>query len=111
MSRSYFKKLADRITTATLRHNFLKYKIARCLSGIHDEWAESFFLEIIQTGCKGLQLEALRSLMLLRIEVPRNIQNGFSSEMHKLESFLNKQLTKKQANPEKSEAYFGIRKD
>ena len=65
------------------------------MSGIHDEWAKSFLLEIIQTGCKGLRLEALRSLMLLKIKIPDNIQNGFSSEMQKLESFLKKKLTKK----------------
>ncbi|MCD4718811.1 MAG: hypothetical protein K8S13_02995 [Desulfobacula sp.] len=64
------------------------------MSGIHDEWAKSFLLEIIQTGCKGLRLEALRSLMLLKIKIPDNIQNGFSSEMQKLESFLKKKLTK-----------------
>ena len=75
------------------KNDFLKYKIARCLSSIHDEWSESFLLEIIQTGCKGLRLEALRSLILLKIEVPRNIQNSFSSEMNKLELFLKKQRT------------------
>ena len=76
------------------KSDFMKYKIARCLSGIHDEWAESFLLEIIQTGCKGLRLEALRSLILLKIEMPNNIQNGFSAEMQKLESFLKKKLYK-----------------
>jgi len=65
------------------------------LSGIHDEWAKSLLFEIIQTGCKGLRLEALRSLLLLKIEIPSNIQNGFSVEMQKLESFLKKKLTKK----------------
>ncbi len=69
--------------------------MARCLSTIDDEWAESFLLKTIQTGCKGLRLEALRSLILLKIEVPRNIQNSFSSEMNKLELFLKKQRTKK----------------
>jgi len=68
-------------------------------------------LEIIQTGCKGLLLEALRSLMLLEIEVPRNIQNGFSSEMHKLESFLNKELIKKSSQAEKRAAYLGVRRN
>ena len=77
------------------KNDFLKYKITRCLSGIHDNWAKSFLLEIIQTGCKGLRLEALRSLLLLKIEIPSNIQNGFSTEMQKLESFLKKKLTKK----------------
>ncbi len=77
------------------RNDFLKYKIARCLSGIHDEWAKLFLLEIIQTGCKGLRLEALRSLLLLKIEIPGNIQNGFSAEMQKLESFLKKEANKK----------------
>ena len=76
------------------KNDFLKYKITRCLSGIHDEWAKSFLLEIIQTGCKGLRLEALRSLLLLKIEMPSNIQNGFSTEMQKLESFFKKKLTK-----------------
>lgn len=74
------------------KNDFLKYKITRCLSGIHDEWAKSFLFEIIQTGCKGLRLEALRSLLLLKIEMPSNIQNGFSAEMQKLESFLKKKL-------------------
>jgi len=77
------------------KNDFLKYKITRCLSGIHDEWAKSFLLKTIQTGCKGLRLEALRSLILLKIEMPSNIQNGFSAEMQKLESFLKKKLTKK----------------
>jgi len=77
------------------KNDFLKFKITRCLSGIHDEWAKSFLLKIIQTGCKGLRLEALRSLILLKIEIPGNIQNGFSAEMQKLESFLKKKLTKK----------------
>ena len=77
------------------KNDFLKYKITRCVSGIYDEWAKSNLLEIIQTGCKGLRLEALRSLMLLKIEMPGNIQNGFSAEMQKLESFLKKKLTKK----------------
>ena len=77
------------------KNDFLKYKITRCVSGIHDEWAKSFLLESIQTGCKGLRLEALRSLLLLKIEIPGNIQNGFSAEMKKLESFLKKKLTKK----------------
>ena len=76
------------------KNDFLKYKIARCLSGIHDEWAKSFLLETIQTGCKGLRLEALRSLILLKIEKPGSIQNGFSAEMQKLESFLKKKLKK-----------------
>ena len=77
------------------RNDFLKYKITRCLSGIHDEWAKSFLFETVQTGCKGLRLEGLRSLLLLRIEIPNNIQNGFSVEMEKLQSFLKKKLTKK----------------
>ncbi len=77
------------------KNDFLKYKITRCLSGIQDEWAKSFLLESIQTGCKGLRLEALRSLLLLKIEIPGNIQNGFSAEMQKLESFLKKKLIKK----------------
>jgi len=77
------------------KNDFLKYTITRCLSGIHDEWAKSFLLESIQTGCKGLRLEALRSLLLLKIEIPGNIQNGFSAEMQKLESFLKKKLIKK----------------
>ena len=75
-------------------HNdFLKYKIVRCLSGIQDEWARSFLFETVQTGRKGLRLEALRSLLLLRVEIPSNIQNNFSTEMQKLESFLKKKLT------------------
>lgn len=77
------------------KNDFLKYKITRCLSGIHDEWAKSFLFEIIQTGCKGLRLEALRSLLLLKTEIPSNIQNGFSIEMQKLGSFLKNKLTKK----------------
>jgi hypothetical protein len=77
------------------KNDFMKYKITRCVSGFHDEWAKSFLLEIIQTGCKGLRLEALRSLILLRIEIPSNIQNCFSAEMQKLESFLKKKLNKK----------------
>jgi hypothetical protein len=77
-----------------MKNDFLKYKITRCLSGIHDEWAKSFLLDTIQTGYKGLRLEALRSLLLLRIEIPGNIQNGFSTEMQKLESFFKKKLTK-----------------
>jgi len=72
------------------QNDFLKYKTARCLSGFHDAWAQSFLFELIQTGCKGLQLEALRSLMLLRIDIPSDIQNGFSAEMQKLEGFLRK---------------------
>ena len=76
------------------KDDFLKYKITRCLSGIHDEWAKSFLLEIIKTGCKGLRLEALRSLILLKIEMPSSIQNVFSAEMQKLESFLKKKLKK-----------------
>ena len=76
------------------KNDFLKYKITRSLSGIHDEWAKSFLLEIIQTGRKGLRLEALRSLLLLKMEIPSNIQNSFSVEMQKLESFLKKKLTK-----------------
>ncbi|MCD4719555.1 MAG: hypothetical protein K8S13_06800, partial [Desulfobacula sp.] len=72
------------------KNDFLKYKIVRCLSGIHDEWTKSFLFEIIQTGCKGLKLEALRSLILLEIEIPSNFQNDFSVEMQKLESFLKK---------------------
>jgi len=90
-SSSTLQKLYERHP----KNDFLKYKIARCLSGIHDEWAKSFLLEIIQTGCKGLRLEALRSLLLLKIEMPSNIQNGFSTEMQKLESFLKKKLTTK----------------
>ncbi len=77
------------------KNDFLKYKITRCVSGFHDEWAKSFLLEIIQTGCKGLRLEALRSLLLLKIEIPGNIQNSFSAEMQKLEFFLKKKITKK----------------
>ena len=84
-------------------NDFLKYKIARCFSGIHDEWAKSFLLDTIQTGCEGLRLEALRSLLLLKIEMPSNIQNGFSAEMQKLESFLKKKLIKKQAGAERME--------
>jgi hypothetical protein len=75
-------------------NNFLKYKITRCLRGINDEWAKSFLFETIKTGCQGLRLESLRSLLLLKIEIPGNIQKGFSTEMQKLESFLNKKLKK-----------------
>ena len=74
------------------KNNFLKYKITRCLSGIQDEWSRSFLFEIMQTGCNGLRLEALRSLLLLKIEIPESIQNTFSSEMKKLESFLKQKL-------------------
>jgi len=90
-SSSQLQKLYERHP----KNDFLKYKITRCVSGIHDEWAKSFLLESIQTGCKGLRLEALRSLILLKIEIPGNIQNGFSAEMKKLEFFLKKKLTKK----------------
>ncbi len=70
------------------KNNFLKFKIARCLSGIHDEWANLFLFEVLESNHEGLQLEALRSLMLLNVEVPGNIQNKFSIEMQKLESFI-----------------------
>ena len=89
------------------KNDFLKYIITRCLSGIHDEWAKSFLLESIQTGCKGLRLEALRSLLLLKIEIPGSIQNGFSVEMRKLEFFLKKKLIKKSSDAEKRAAYLG----
>ncbi|OEU68989.1 MAG: hypothetical protein BA864_04665 [Desulfuromonadales bacterium C00003093] len=91
----YSSSLLQELCERHPENDFLKYKIARCLSSIHDEWSESFLLETIQTGCKGLRLEALRSLILLKIEVPGNIQNSFSSEMNKLELFLKKQRTKK----------------
>ncbi len=70
------------------KNDLLKFKIARCLSGIHDEWASLFLFEILKTEYEGLQLEALRSLMLLNVEIPSNIQNKFSHEMQKLESFM-----------------------
>ncbi len=77
------------------KDNFLKYKITRCLSGIYDEGAKLFLLDTIQTGCNGLRLEALRSLLLLKIEIPGNSRNSFTAEMQRLESFLEKKLTKK----------------
>ncbi len=74
------------------QNDFLTYKITRCLSGIHDEWANHFLHEMIQTQSSGLRLEALRSMLLQRIEIPTTVQNSFSAEMKKLESFLEKKL-------------------
>ncbi len=75
------------------KNDMLKYKVTRCLSGINDEWSKSFLLELIQTGCNGLRVEALRSLLLLKIEIPDKIQDSYSAEMKKLETFMNKKLT------------------
>ena len=75
------------------KNDFLKYKITRCLSGINDEWAKSFLFEIVQTGCQGIRLEALRSLLLLKMKIPSYVQNNFSVEMQKVASFLKKKLT------------------
>ena len=69
-------------------YDFLKFKISRCLSGFPDEWSRMFLLETLRTGCHGLRLEALRSLLLLAVNIPIEIQNDFTSEMQKLESFL-----------------------
>lgn len=72
------------------KSDFLKYKIARCLSGFHDKWAKEFLLETLQKGCSGLKLEALRSLMLLKIELPKNMKDSFSTEMKQIELFIKK---------------------
>lgn len=71
-----------------LKSYFIKYKITRCLSAINDNWSKSFLLETIQTDCKELRLEALRSLLLLKIEIPDSTKNGFSAEMYKLDMLL-----------------------
>lgn len=71
-------------------NDFIKYKITRCLSGFRGEWAKEFLLEILQKGCSGLRLEALRSLTLLKIELSRNMKNSFSTEMQQLELFIQK---------------------
>jgi hypothetical protein len=71
-------------------NDFLKYKIAQCLSGFHDEWAKDFLLETLHKGCNGLRLGALRSLTLLKIEPPKNIKEKFTAEMQKLELFIKK---------------------
>ncbi len=75
------------------KNDFLKYKITRCLSGINDEWAGSFLFKTLQNGGDGLRIEALRSILLLSIEISDDIRNGFSTEMLKLESFLKNKLT------------------
>jgi hypothetical protein len=72
------------------KNDFLKYKIARCLSGFRDEWAKEFLLETLQKGSSGLRLEALRSLTLLKIELPRNMRKSFSTEMQQLELSIQK---------------------
>jgi len=69
-------------------NDLLKFKITRCLSGIHDEWATSFLFKVLENNHEGLQLEALRSLMLSNVEIPGNTQDNFSREMQELESFL-----------------------
>ena len=71
-------------------NDFIKYKIIRCLSGFRDIWAKELLLETLQKGCNGLRLEALRSLTLLKIEVPLNMKNSFSTEMQQLELFIQK---------------------
>ena len=72
------------------QNDFLKYKIARCLCGFQNKWAKEFLLETLQKGCNGLKLEALRSLMLLKIEIPESIKNDFSKEMQQIELFIKK---------------------
>ena len=74
-------------------NDFLKFKISRCLSGFPDGWSRTFLLETLQTDCHGLKLEALRSLLLQAVKIPIEIQNNFTTEMQKLESFFNKKLT------------------
>lgn len=69
-------------------NNFLQYKIARCLSGIHDKWATVYLVDLLQTGSPGLRLEALRSLRLLKVEIPAKIRDSFTDEMRKLDAFL-----------------------
>lgn len=92
----YSKKLARSSSIFQVLHekynnnDFLKYKIIRSLSCIHDKWAEIFLLDAIQTGSNGLRLEALRSLILLKVNLPDNIRKNFTAEMQKLESFLKK---------------------
>ena len=73
----------------------LKYKIIRCLCGIHDKWSKLFLLEEIKTNSGGLRLEAIRSMVLLNIDIPKSIQNDFSKEMIKLQHSLKKKLKKK----------------
>jgi len=69
-------------------NDLLKYKITRCLSGFHGEWAKQFLLGTLQKGSNGLKLEALRSLSLLEITIPEELKDNFSTEMQRLEFFI-----------------------
>lgn len=73
--------------------DFLNYKLTRCLSGIHDVWSRTFLLKTLKLACAGLRLEALRSWLLLGLEIPPEIQSDFSPEMKKLAIFLKKKRT------------------
>ncbi|MCD4780643.1 MAG: hypothetical protein K8S27_08880 [Candidatus Omnitrophica bacterium] len=83
---STLQKLSEKYS----ENNFLRYKITRCLSGFHGEWAKEFLLETLRKGCGGLKLEALRSLTLLKIALPKDMKNSFSDEMRQLELFIQK---------------------
>lgn len=75
-------------------HNdFLKYKIARCLSGFNDTWSISFLFKLMEYNHEGLRCEALRSLLLQKIPIPSKMKNTFTTEMRHLEAFINKKLT------------------
>lgn len=69
-------------------NDFLKYKIARCLSGFPDKWAKAYLVNLLQTSHQGLRLESLRSLRLLKVEIPDKICDSFTDEMRKLDAFL-----------------------
>ncbi len=86
-------KILKALVVKNSENDFLKFKITRCLSGIYDSWSRTFLLDTLQSGCHGLRLEALRSLLLLKVEVPIEMQSDFTTEMHKLKSFFNKKLT------------------
>jgi hypothetical protein len=77
------------------QNDFLKYKIARCLSGFNDKWSISFLFKLIEYNLEGLRCEALRSLLLQKIPLPSKIKDTMTTEMRKLESFINKKLIKK----------------
>ncbi|MBF0529832.1 MAG: hypothetical protein HQK55_11305 [Deltaproteobacteria bacterium] len=74
-------------------HDFLKYKIARCLSGFHDDWSRSFLFSLLRTGSIGHQLEALRSLLLSGAEIPLDVERSFTGELRKLNIFFKHKLT------------------
>lgn len=69
-------------------NDLLTFKVTRCLSGIKDQWSRQFLLHLLEEGSRGLRLAALRSLLLLQIEIPEKTRNGFTAEMISLESFL-----------------------